>query len=101
MNEWEKLWRWRDKPMNLLYHLYISMYTENFVEASGWLSGWASAFGSGHDYKVLGLTPTSGSPEGNKLYLLSYNAEVSYDAEEMFHGILFDSFDFVEMKIDV
>ena len=27
----------------------------------GWLSGWASAFGSGHDPRVLGSSPTLGS----------------------------------------
>ena len=32
--------------------------------APGWLSGWASAFGSGPDPRVLGSSPTSGSPEG-------------------------------------
>ena len=29
--------------------------------APGWLSGWASAFGSGHDLRVPGSSPASGS----------------------------------------
>ena len=33
------------------------------VGAPGWLSDWASAFGPGRDPGVLGLSPTSGSPE--------------------------------------
>ena len=28
----------------------------------GWLSGWVSAFGSSHNPRVLGSSPTSGSP---------------------------------------
>ena len=40
--------------------------TSNEIErnedgTSRWLSGWSSAFGSGHDLRVLGLSPTSGS----------------------------------------
>ena len=31
--------------------------------AHGWLSGGASAFGSGPDPRVLGLSPVSGSPQ--------------------------------------
>ena len=34
------------------------------IEAPGWLSGWASAFHSGHDPRVLGWSPTSGSTQG-------------------------------------
>ena len=34
------------------------------IRASGWLSGRASTFGSGHDRRVLGSSPASGSPQG-------------------------------------
>ena len=39
-------------------------FFRNVPGAPGWLSGWASAFGSGRDPKVLGLSPTLGSLRG-------------------------------------
>ena len=51
------------------YVLYLSKFIEVFAKESkfwapGWLSGWAPAFGSGHDPRVLGLGPASGSLQG-------------------------------------
>ena len=37
--------------------------------APAWFSGWASAFGSGRDPWVLGLSPATGSPQGACLSL--------------------------------
>ena len=42
------------------------------VGTPGWLGGWASAFGSGRDPGVLGLSPTSGSPRGTRFSFCIY-----------------------------
>ena len=49
--------------IHLAYKYLIS------IGAPGWLSGWVSAFGSGHDPRVPGLSPTSGSLWGACLCL--------------------------------
>ena len=40
--------------------------------APGWLSGWASAFRSGREPRVLGLSPALGSPQGSDSLCLSW-----------------------------
>ena len=54
--------------ITFIYHriqLYLLSRIENiFSGMPGWLSGWASAFGSGHDPRGLGSSPTWGTPQG-------------------------------------
>ena len=52
-------------PSECLFARITEIKQEN-KGTSGWLSGWASAFGPGHDPRVLGLNPASGSPQGTR-----------------------------------
>ena len=43
-------------------NIYFYFFKILFIGQPGWLSGLVSAFGSGHDPRVLGLSPASSSP---------------------------------------
>ena len=47
------------------------------VGMPGWLSGWVSAYGSGHDPRVLGFSPTSGFPARSLLLSLPMSLPLS------------------------
>ena len=63
-------------------HTYANGPKKHDLRMLGWLRGSESAFGSGHDSGVLGLSPASGSPQGAcfSLYLsLSLFLSVSHE----------------------
>ena len=69
---WAKYGRQKSAHPNPTLQLhFVPYFLEGFYclqksegGAPGWLSGWASAFGSGHDPRVLGSSPIWAPPQG-------------------------------------
>ena len=57
-------------------HLYVEFKKPEWG-TPGWLSGWASAFGSGRDPRVLGLSSASGSLQGARCGTRSQNPGIT------------------------